>query len=472
MNDEEGFGHELVFFDARLEETTIRLAVGSPAVCAFVNDDLGRPVLAELAARGTRLIALRSAGFNNVDLSAARDLGLTVMHVPDYSPYAVAEFTIALILALNRHLSRAYTHVREGNFSLDGLLGFDLHGKTAGIVGTGKIGGIVAETLLSGFGCRVLAYDPFPSDRLRQLGVEYVGLDELLRESDLVSLHCPLTEETHHLIDRRSIAGMKPGVMLINTSRGGLIDTGAVIDGLKSGRIGHLGLDVYEEEARYFYEDYSSRLIDDDALSRLLTFPNVIVTSHQGFFTGRRWSRSRARRSATCATSPRAGRRRTRCGTGRTSATAGAGWRRERLRRAPPLAPAAARQRWLTRYSNAASAALAPSPAATTICLSGTVVQSPAANTPRTPVRPRSSTMISPVSLVSTRSRAKLVLGSRPASTKTASTASRRSSPLSRSAIVRASTSSAPWISTATLSLAGASRAWPSRPCRAGSGRR
>jgi len=284
-NEEDGFGHELLFFDARLEDATVRLAEGSPAICAFVNDDLGRPVLAELAAHDTRLIALRSAGFNNVDLSAARDLGLTVTHVPDYSPYAVAEFTIALALALNRHLSRAYMHVREGNFSLQGLLGFDLHGKTAGVVGTGKIGGIVAETLLKGFGCRVLAHDLFPNDRLRQLGVEYVGLDELLRESDLVSLHCPLTDDTHHLVDRRSIAVMKPGVMLINTSRGGLIDTGAVIDGLKSGRIGNLGLDVYEEEARYFYEDYSSRLIDDDELSRLLTFPNVIVTSHQGFFT-------------------------------------------------------------------------------------------------------------------------------------------------------------------------------------------
>lgn len=285
VNDEERFGHELVFYEARLEEVTARLAHGSAAVSPFVNDDLGRPVLADLAEHGTRLVALRSAGFNNVDLGAAHDLGLTVMHVPDYSPYAVAEFTIALALALNRHLSRAYTHVREGDFSLQGLLGFDLHGKTAGIVGTGKIGGIVAETLLRGFGCRVLAYDLFPSDRLRRSGVEYVDLDELLREVDLVSLHCPLTEDTYHLIDRRSIAGMKPGVMLINTSRGGLIDTGAVIDGLKAGRIGYLGLDVYEEEARYFFEDHSTRLIDDDELSRLLTFPNVIVTSHQGFFT-------------------------------------------------------------------------------------------------------------------------------------------------------------------------------------------
>ncbi len=284
-NGEPRFGHELVYFEARLEEATAPLAHGSPAVCAFVNDDLGRPVLADLAAGGTRLIALRSAGFNNVDLGAAAELGLTVMRVPDYSPYAVAEFTIALILALDRHLSRASAHVREGNFSLQGLLGFDLHGKTAGIVGTGKIGALVAETLLLGFGCRVLAHDPFPGDRLTRLGVEYVGLDELFHEADLVSLHCPLTPETHHLIDRRSIAQMRPGAMLVNTSRGGLIDTGAVIDGLKSGRIGHLGLDVYEEEARYFYEDYSSRLIDDDELSRLLTFPNAIVTSHQGFFT-------------------------------------------------------------------------------------------------------------------------------------------------------------------------------------------
>ncbi|NLE21695.1 MAG: 2-hydroxyacid dehydrogenase [Actinobacteria bacterium] len=285
LNDEEGFGHELVFFDARLEEPTVPLAYGSPAVSSFVNDDLGEPVLAELAGNGTTLIALRSAGFNNVDLEAARDLGLTVMHVPDYSPYAVAEFTIALVLALNRHLPRAYTRVREGNFSLQGLLGFDLHGKTVGIVGTGKIGGIVAETFLRGFGCRVLASDLFPSEDLRQLGVQYVEFVDLLRSSDIVSLHCPLTPETHHLIDRRSIAHMRPGAMLVNTSRGGLIDTGAVIEGLKSGRIGNLGLDVYEEEARFFYEDYSTRLIDDDELSRLLTFPNVLVTSHQGFFT-------------------------------------------------------------------------------------------------------------------------------------------------------------------------------------------
>jgi D-lactate dehydrogenase len=284
-NEAGAFGHELQFFEPRLDETTVPLAHGSPAVSAFVNDDLGEPVLDELASRGTRLIVLRSAGFNNVDLEVARDLGIRVMRVPDYSPYAVAEFTVGLILSLDRHLARAYARVRDGNFSLDGLLGFDLHAKTAGIIGTGKIGGIVARNLRFGFGCRVLAYDPFPSAELAEDVVTYVGLDELLAESDIVSLHCLLTAGTHHLIDREAIAKMKRGVMLINTSRGGLIDTGVVIAGLKSGRIGHLGLDVYEEEARFFYEDYSSRLIQDDTLSRLLTFPNVIVTSHQGFFT-------------------------------------------------------------------------------------------------------------------------------------------------------------------------------------------
>jgi D-lactate dehydrogenase len=207
------------------------------------------------------------------------------MRVPDYSPYAVAEFTLALILALNRNLSRASSRVRDGNFQLQGLLGFDLHGKTAGIIGTGKIGGIVARALLLGLGLHVLAHDVVADRELEELGVEYVGLDELLGRADIISLHCPLTPETHHLIDRHALGMVKRGVMLINTSRGGLVDTGAVIACLKSGKVGHLGLDVYEEEARFFYEDYSSRLIEDDTLSRLLTFPNVIVTSHQGFFT-------------------------------------------------------------------------------------------------------------------------------------------------------------------------------------------
>ena len=283
-NQAAGHGHELVFFEPRLDTTTVPLAYDSPAVSAFVNDDLGAPVLSELAGHGTRLVALRSAGFNNVDLDAARDLGIRVMRVPDYSPYAVAEFTLALMLSLDRNLSRSYTRVREGNFSLNGLLGFDIHGKTAGVIGTGKIGGIVAD-LLRAFGCEVLAYDIFEDDKLAARGVRYVPLDELLRDSDIVSLHCPLTPETHHLIARESLGKMKRGVMLINTSRGALIDTGAVIAALKTGRIGHLGLDVYEEEAKFFYEDYSSRLIEDDTLSRLLTFPNVIVTSHQGFFT-------------------------------------------------------------------------------------------------------------------------------------------------------------------------------------------
>jgi D-lactate dehydrogenase len=204
--------------------------------------------------------------------------------VPDYSPYAVAEFTLALILSLNRRLPRAYTRVREGNFMLDGLLGFDLHGTTAGVIGTGKIGSIVARLLLA-FGLRTLAYDVVPRDTVAALGVLYTDLDELIARSDIVSLHCPLVPETHHLIGREAVLKMKPGVMLINTSRGGLIDTAAVIGGLKSGRIGYLGLDVYEEEAEYFFEDFSTRVIEDDTLSRLLTFPNVIVTSHQGYFT-------------------------------------------------------------------------------------------------------------------------------------------------------------------------------------------
>ncbi len=279
-----GFDVGLTFFEARLTESTAALARGFPVVCAFVNDELSRPVLQELARHGTRLIALRSAGFNNIDLGAAAELGITVARVPDYSPYAVAEFTLALVLALNRKLPRAYTRVREGNFSLDGLLGFDLHGKTAGVVGTGKIGSIVARVLL-GLGVRVLASDIAPSDALAALGVRYTHLDDLLAESDIVSLHCPLLPETHHLIDREAVLKMKPGVMLINTSRGGLIDTAAVIRGLKSGRIGYLGLDVYEEEAEYFFEDFSTRVIEDDTLSRLLTFPNVIVTGHQGYFT-------------------------------------------------------------------------------------------------------------------------------------------------------------------------------------------
>ena len=277
-------GHELVFFEPRLLPETVPLANRFPTVCAFVNDRLDRSVLEALAAGGTRLVALRSAGFNNVDLEAAADLGMTVVRVPAYSPYAVAEHSVGLMLALNRKLPRASARVREGNFALDGLLGFDMHGKTAGIVGTGKIGAVVAS-ILNGFGCRLLAYDPYPSDACRALGVEYVPLGELLGAADIVTLHLPLTPDSHHMIDAAAIDGMKRGAMLINTSRGALLDTVAVIDGLKSGRIGALGLDVYEEEADLFFEDLSNSVLQDDVFARLLTFPNVLITGHQAFFT-------------------------------------------------------------------------------------------------------------------------------------------------------------------------------------------
>jgi len=275
--------HALTFFEARLTPDTVALAEGSGAVCAFVNDRLNASVLEALAAGGTRLVALRSAGFNHVDLEAADEEELTVARVPAYSPHAVAEHALALILTLNRKTNRAYNRVREGNFSLEGLMGFDLHDKTVGVVGTGKIGMIFAR-IMGGIGGRVLAYDPYPSDEAEAY-VEYVSRSTLFREADIVSLHCPLTPETHHLIDREALGQMKEGVMLINTSRGGLVDTPAVIDGLKSGQVGHLGLDVYEEEENLFFQDLSDRIIQDDVFMRLLTFPNVMITGHQGFFT-------------------------------------------------------------------------------------------------------------------------------------------------------------------------------------------
>lgn len=283
-NAHHGHRHELVFFEARLSSETTPLAVRFPAVCAFVNDRLDGPVLEALHEGGTRLIALRSAGFNHVDRARAAALGMKVTRVPAYSPYAVAEHTIGLILALDRKVHRAYARVREGNFALDGLLGFDLHGRTVGIVGTGKIGTVLAR-ILAGFGCRVLAYDPFPSEECRAAGAEFVSLDELFSASDVVSLHCPLTPETWHLVNATTLDRMKPGAMLINTGRGGLIDTRAVIDALKSGHLGHLGLDVYEEEGPLFFEDRSSGVLQDDVFARLLTFPNVLVTGHQAFFT-------------------------------------------------------------------------------------------------------------------------------------------------------------------------------------------
>jgi len=276
--------HELVYLEPKLSAETASLAAGFGAVCAFVNDELDEPALAVLASVGVRLVALRAAGFNNIDLRAARAHGVTVARVPAYSPHAVAEHTLALILTLNRKTHRAYNRVREGNFALDGLLGFDLAGKSAGVVGTGEIGAITARILL-GFGCRIVAHDPQPNETLLALGVRYADMNELLAASDIVTLHCPLTPATHHMIDTAAIARMKLGAMLINTSRGAVIDTRAVIAGLKSGRIGALGLDVYEEEADLFFEDLSHHIIDDDVFARLLTFPNVLVTGHQGFFT-------------------------------------------------------------------------------------------------------------------------------------------------------------------------------------------
>jgi len=275
--------HQLVYLDARLTVETAALASGFSGVCVFVNDKLDREVLQLLHANGTRLIALRSAGFNNVDLPEAERLEMTVVRVPAYSPHAVAEHAVALILSLNRMTFRAYNRVREGNFSLDGLLGFDLYGKTVGVIGTGKIGLIFAD-IMRGFGCRVLAHDPFPSADAKAF-VTYVPLGQLFEEADIISLHCPLTPETHHLIDDAAIAQMKQGVMLVNTGRGRVVDTRAVIDGLKSGKIGRLGLDVYEEEENLFFQDLSQRVISDDQFMRLTTFPNVLITGHQAFFT-------------------------------------------------------------------------------------------------------------------------------------------------------------------------------------------
>jgi D-lactate dehydrogenase len=276
--------HELHFFEPHLSEETAGLTAGFDAVCVFVNDRVDAAVIAQLSAFGVRLIALRCAGYNNVDLTAANRHGLIVARVPGYSPYAVAEHTLGLILALNRKLHRAFNRVREGNFALDGLLGFDIHGKTAGIIGTGKIGTVVAR-ILTGFGCRILAFDPMPNETCRLLGVHYSKLDELLAQSDIITLHCPLTPENKHMIDASALRKMRDGVMLINTSRGALIDTVAVIEALKSGKVGSLGLDVYEEEEQIFFEDRSGLIISDDVFSRLLTFPNVIITGHQAFFT-------------------------------------------------------------------------------------------------------------------------------------------------------------------------------------------
>jgi D-lactate dehydrogenase len=279
-----GLPLEWSWFTPRLSRETARLAEGATAVNCFVNDRLDAATLEALAGLGVQIVTLRCAGFNQVDLAAAARLSLPVVRVPEYSPHAVAEHTIGLVLTLDRRLHKAYNRVREGNFSLEGLLGFDLHGRTVGVVGTGRIGRRVAEICL-GFGCHVLAHDPTPQADLARRGVAFVTLDELFAGSDIVSLHCPLTPGTRHMIDGRAIGLMKRGVMLINTSRGGLVDTRAVIAALKSGQIGHLGLDVYEEEADLFFDDRSDSVIDDDVFTRLLTFPNVVITAHQAFFT-------------------------------------------------------------------------------------------------------------------------------------------------------------------------------------------
>ena len=276
--------HELHYTSTRLEERTAVLAKDYPAVCCFVDDNLNAQVLQLLTKGGTKLVALRSTGFNNIDLKTADKLGITVMRVSRYSPNAVAEFAVGMILTLNRHIHKAYVRVREGNFLLDGLMGFDLEGKTIGVVGTGKIGAIFAR-IIAGFGCQLLGYDIKQNEECLSLGMRYVSLKQLLGESDIVSLHAPLTPQTHYLINTQTISYIKPGLMLINTSRGALIDTKALIPALKKGVLGAVGLDVYEEEADIYFQNLSDEIIADDIITRLLTFPNVLITGHQAFFT-------------------------------------------------------------------------------------------------------------------------------------------------------------------------------------------
>jgi D-lactate dehydrogenase len=284
LNAENLSGIDLHFQPARLTLETVALADGYPVVCAFINDDLSAPVLERLAAGGTKLIALRSAGFNHVDLPTAKRLGIEVVRVPAYSPHAVAEHAVALILSLNRHLHRAYNRTRDGDFTLHGLTGFDLVGKTVGVVGTGQIGATFAR-IMAGFGCQLLAYDPYPNPQVEALGARYLPLDQVLEQAQIISLHCPLNEHTRHLINLESLSRMQRGAMLINTGRGALVDTPALIEALKSGQLGYLGLDVYEEEAQLFFEDRSDLPLQDDVLARLLTFPNVVITAHQAFLT-------------------------------------------------------------------------------------------------------------------------------------------------------------------------------------------
>jgi len=279
------YPHKLTFFEVQLNRDSAMLAAEFPVVCMFVNDIADAATLDILASHGTRLLALRSAGFNTVDLKRAAQLGIKVVRVPAYSPYAVAEHAVGLVLTLNRKLYRAYNRVRDDNFSLEGLIGFDIHGCNIGVIGTGKIGMVFAQ-IMQGFGCSLLGYDAYPNAQFEAIGnARYVPLPELLDKADIVSLHCPLLPETHHLIDAEAISQMKQGVMLINTSRGGLIDTSAVIGGIKSGKIGYLGIDVYEQEDELFFQDMSDTIIQDDTFQLLQSFPNVVITAHQAFLT-------------------------------------------------------------------------------------------------------------------------------------------------------------------------------------------
>ncbi|OQS33269.1 2-hydroxyacid dehydrogenase [Chromobacterium haemolyticum] len=277
--------HQLQFFEPRLSLDTVGLVQGVAAVCPFVNDRLDAAVVAKLAAAGVRLVTLRCAGYNGVDLAACRQHGIAVTRVPAYSPHAVAEHAFALLLAVVRRIHKSYTRVREMDFSLDGLVGFDLHGKTMGVLGAGRIGQ-ATMSIARGFGMRVLAYDLYPNAELAaSLGCEFVSLEDIWRQADVISLHLPLTAESRHLINRETLGRMKPGAVLINTSRGGLVDTAALLEALKAGRLSGVGLDVYEMEEGVFFENLSESGLQDDQLARLLTFPNVLVTSHQGFLT-------------------------------------------------------------------------------------------------------------------------------------------------------------------------------------------
>jgi D-lactate dehydrogenase len=281
----EKFGFELKYFKAHPTLDNVSLTQGATAVCVFVNDPVNADIVRAMADHGVKLIALRCAGYNNVDLQAAAEVGIRVVRVPAYSPHAIAEYALALMLAADRHIPRAVTRTRDGNFSLQGLLGFDLYGKTLGVIGTGKIAKVLVR-MLSGFGMTILGYDPYPDEEFALVNaMQYVTLDELFQRSDIITLHCPLTPETRYVINAESIAKMKDGVMIVNTGRGQLIDTNALIEGLKSRKIGSAALDVYEEEGNYFYEDTSDAVIVDDTLARLLSFNNVYVTSHQAFFT-------------------------------------------------------------------------------------------------------------------------------------------------------------------------------------------